>query len=85
MTGNYNNNTKTYRKLTLKHKKVKILFVYPRNTKEFTRTPSEMSVHSRSNWNLEMLVFKERGMLVLKRDVNSVFIARAYYTVDIIN
>ena len=61
MTGNYNNNTKTYRKLTLKHKKVKILFVYPRNTKEFTRTPSEMSVHSRSNWNLEMLVFEERG------------------------
>ena len=29
------------------------------STKEFTRTSSEMSVHSRSNWNLEMLVFEE--------------------------
>ena len=30
--------------------------------KEFKRTHSEMSVHSRSNWNLEMLVFEERGI-----------------------
>ena len=29
--------------------------------------------------------FKGPEMLVLKRDVNSVFVARAYYTVDIIN
>ena len=38
-------------------------FVYPWSTKELTRTRSEMSCIPESNWNLEMLVFKERGKL----------------------
>ena len=34
---------------------------YPRSTKEFIRTGWNVSVRSRSNWNLKVLVFKERG------------------------
>ena len=37
------------------------LFVYPRSTWEFIWTRLNVSVHSRSNWNLEVLVFEERG------------------------
>ena len=36
-------------------------FVYPRSTYEFLRTRWIVSVRSRSNWNLEVLVFEERG------------------------
>ena len=38
-----------------------LLFLYPRSTWEFIRTRGNVSVRSRSNWNLEALVFKERG------------------------
>ena len=33
--------------------------VYPRSSQEFLRTRLIMSVRSRSNWNLEVLVFEE--------------------------
>ena len=39
----------------------KLQFVYPSSTKEFIRTRWNVSVRSRSNWNLKVLVFKERG------------------------
>ena len=41
-------------------KNCKLLF-YPRSTQEFIWTRLNVSVRSRSNWNLEVLVFEERG------------------------
>ena len=38
-----------------------LLFVYSRSTGEFLRIYCDVSMHSRLNWNLEVLVFKERG------------------------
>ena len=36
-------------------------FFYLRSTQEFLRTCLNVSVRSRSDWNLEVLVFEERG------------------------
>ena len=38
-----------------------VLFVYSRSTKEFIRTRRNVSVRSRSNWNLKVSAFKEKG------------------------
>ena len=40
-------------------KKCNLEFVYPRSTQEFLRTRLNVSLRSRSNWSLEMLVFGE--------------------------
>ena len=38
-----------------------VICVYPRSTQELLKTCLNVSVRSRSNWILEVLVFKERG------------------------
>ena len=48
------------RDLCIKKKNCKLLF-YPRSTWEFIWTRLNVSVRSRSNWNLKVLVFEERG------------------------
>ena len=48
------------RDLCIKKKNCKLLF-YPRSTWEFIWTRLNVSVRSRSNWNLKVLVFEDRG------------------------